>query len=73
MTLKEFINSHPKSSRTLLRSVIAKELGVACSTVRSWANGTRRPKASQVRAIVNAKSIAGSVTAADLRPDVFDC
>jgi DNA-binding transcriptional regulator YdaS (Cro superfamily) len=70
MTLQEYINSFPKNERFRLRKRIAEEVGVVEITVRSWANGNRKPGATQVIKIVNATDHA--VSASDLRPDVFE-
>ncbi len=71
MTLNEYILSVPKEDRYALRKAIANDLGVSEITVRSWANGNRKPGAFQVNSIVGCEFISGNVSAFDLRPDVF--
>lgn len=69
MTLDTYIKSFPRSERRRLRKKIADDVGVAESTIRSWANGTRKPKPSRLESIVIATK--GKVTKSHLRPDIF--
>jgi DNA-binding transcriptional regulator YdaS (Cro superfamily) len=67
MNLSNFIDSHPNKSEA--RRNLADKLGVAEVTVRSWANGNRKPSALAAKNIERATG--GKVTAAQLLPEIF--
>lgn len=70
MDLGQYIKSFPKNRRTDIRKNMAKHVGVAESTIRSWANRTRYPRPKNAKKIVS--FTGGKVTRVDLRPDDYD-
>ena len=42
MLLRDYIHSYPKGLRMKAREILANEIGVSPSTVKSWENGTRK-------------------------------
>ena len=70
MTLKEYINSFPRSQRQAMRKRIANQLGISETYVRSMCNGVKRiPEKFAIR-IEKAtdKAVSRYVTAPDMYP-----
>lgn len=68
MNLKSFIDSHTDKAEA--RKKLAEKLDVAEVTIRSWANGNRKPSALAAKNIERATN--GAVLAKQLLPEIFD-
>ena len=69
MTLTEYIQQIPRQARARFKEQIASELGVTSEAVRSWVNGTRRPRVEYV--LMLEEITKGKVTRKELRPDIY--
>lgn len=54
MNLNEYIKSFPKNERQQVRVDLANSIGVAETTIRSWANRNRSPNYLRLDSIVKA-------------------
>jgi len=68
MQLREYIYSFPRGLRMKAREILAKEVGVTSTTIKSWENGTRVISPKYVPMVE--KVTEGKVTREDLRPDI---
>ncbi len=71
MDLQEYINLFPRSQRVAVRTKIANHHGVSESTIRSWANGSRRHPCVKEAMEMTERLTDGKVSRYDLRPDIF--
>lgn len=71
MTLEEYINKHPRYERREARQLLASAHNVSETTVRSWANGTRKHPCTLNSIEITEKLTNQKVSRFDLRPDIF--
>lgn len=70
MNLKDYINSFDKNVRAQVRLDLAESIGVAETTVRSWANGNRTPGYLKLNKIVEATR--GQIKKEELLKEFFN-
>ena len=51
MTLREYIYSFPRGSRMKAREILASEIGVSASAIKSWELGIRNIKSDYAKLI----------------------
>ena len=71
MTLEEYINEHPRYERREVRQLLASAHKVSETTVRSWANGTRKHPCTLNSIEITERITNLKVTRFDLRPEIF--
>lgn len=71
MDLQSYIQSFPRSQRTMIRTKLANAHGVSEVTVRAWANNTRRHPYTLKAVEITELLTEGRVTRVDLRPEIY--